>query len=179
MCVKPGGNKNLYVPNVTLNGAPIKLVHKEKYLGFIFSDDCYNNDHITHEMRNTFARGSMLIRNFKHCSDVVKVKLYQTYCSSIYCCGLISVYHKQVIKKLHVAFNKILKCLLNVPSRSSASALFVSMNVDNFLVLRRKLVYSLSRRTCSSSNSFIVDIFNSEHFMNCQLKKEWDNVLYT
>ena len=178
MCVKPGGNSNLRIPNVTLNNSVIKLVHNEKYLGFIVNDDCFNNDHIIHEMRNTFARGSMLIINFKHCSEEVKLKLYQTYCNSVYCCGLISVYHQKVIKKLHVAFNKVFKCLMNVHSWSSASALFVSMGVDNFSVLRRKLVYSFSRRVCSSSNSFVASICNSEYFSNCQLEKKWDDILY-
>ena len=178
MCVKPAAMKNLYVPSVTLNNFVIKVVNREKYLGFIVKDDCYDNDHIVHEMRNTFTRGSMLIRNFRHCSDEVKVKLYRAYCSSIYCCGVICVYHKTVIKRLHVAFNKIFKCFMNVHPRSSASALFVILNVANFLVLRRKLVYSFSRRVCFSSNSLIAGIYNSTHFITCQIKKKWDNILY-
>ena len=114
MCVKPSECKRLYVPIVILNDSPINTVHTEKYLGFIFSDNCLDNDHIVHEMRSTYARGGILLRNFKHCSIDVKIKLFQTYCSSIYCCGLFSVYHKKVIRKLHVAFNKRIKSLLGV-----------------------------------------------------------------
>ena len=178
MVIKPAAIKNLHIPSVSLNNSAIKLVSREKYLGFIIKDDCCDNDHIMQEMRNTFTRGSMLIRNFKHCSDDVKVKLYRAYCSSIYCCGLICVYHKTVIKKLHVAFNKIFKCFMNVHPRSSASSLFVSLNVANFLVLRRKLVFSFLRRVSLSCNSLIVGIFNSNHFLTCQLKKKWDSILY-
>ena len=153
-------------------------MHTEKYLGFIFSDNCLDNDHIVHEMRSTYARGGILLRNFKHCSIDVKIKLFQTYCSSIYCCGLFSVYHKKVIQKLHVAFNKIFKSLLGVPRRSSASHLFVSMNVDNFLVRRRKLTYSFFRRASESCNSLVSCIFDSKYFNNCNLKNEWDSILY-
>ena len=178
MCAKSGLSKHFHVPNITLNCTPIRLVTKEKYLGFIFTDDGMDNDHIKREIRNTYARGSMLIRNFKHCSDDVKVRLYKAYCSSVYCCGLLSSHYNYVLKKLHVAFNKVFKCLMNVHGRYSASALFVSFNVCNFLVLRRKLVYSLSCRVSASMNSFIADIRDSAHFENCQLKKEWNNIMF-
>ena len=178
MCVKPSDCKHLRVPHVTLNDSPINTVHAEKYLGFMFSDNGLDNDHIVHEMRSTYARGGILLRNFKHCSLEVKIKLYQTYCSSIYCCGLFSVFHKRVIQKLRVAFNKIFKSLLCMSRRSSASNLFVSMNVDNFLVRRRKLTYSLFRRVSTSSNSLISCIFDSIYFNNCKLKNEWDSILY-
>ena len=114
----------------------------------------------------------------KHCSLEVKIKLYQTYCSSIYCCCLFSVFHKRVIQKLRVAFNKIFKSLLCMSRRSSASNLFVSMNVDNFLVRRRKLTFSLFRRVNTSCNSLISCIFDSIYFNNCKLKNEWDSILY-
>jgi hypothetical protein len=178
MCVLPAGYRALYIPNVTLNDSVIRKVHIEKYLGFIVNDDCYDNHHIIHEMRSTYARGGMLLRNFKHCSVDVKIKLYQAYCSNVYCCGLISAYHKTVFNKLRVAFNKIFKSLLCKPTRSSASSLFVSMNVDNFLVRRRKLVYSFLKRVSSTTNSIIDCIFNSCFFSNCKLKKEWNTVLY-
>ena len=78
---------------------------------------------------------------FKHCSADVKVKVYNSYCCSIYCCALISVYHKTVLDKLSVACNKVFKSLLGVPRDFNASALFVSLNVCNFAILTRKLVY--------------------------------------
>ena len=178
MCIRPATLRNLYIPDVRLYGKNVKRVNDEKYLGYIVENDCYDNAHIKKEIRNTFARGNMLIRNFRHCSDDVKVKLYKTYCSSIYCCALISKYHKTVLKKLHIAFNKMFKCLMNVPRRASASTLFVNLNVDNFLVLRRKLVYSFVKRVHCTSNNLVCDILEMDHFANCHIKQEWDRVLY-
>ncbi len=140
--------------------------------------NCLDNDHIVHEMRSTYARGSMLIRNFIHCSTEVKIKLYQSYCSNVYCCGLISAYHKNVLNKLRVAFNKIFKRLLCKPVRSSASSLFVNMNVDNFLVRRRKLIYSLLNKVRQSANSIIQCIVKSNFFSSCDIKRVWDSVLF-
>ena len=38
MCIKPAALKNMYVPNVELNGQKLELVKTEKYLGFIVND---------------------------------------------------------------------------------------------------------------------------------------------
>ena len=64
------------------------------------------------------------------------MKLYNSYC-----CALVSAYHKTVLDKFSVACNKVFKSLMGVPRDFSASALFVSLNVCNFVTLRRKLVY--------------------------------------
>ena len=136
-------------------------------------------DYIRNELANTYARGNTIIRHFKHCSEDVKVKLilYNSYCCNIHCCALVSAYHKTVLDKFPVACNKVFKSLMGVPWDFSAYALFVSLNVCNFVTLRRKLVYSFLKRIRSSSNTLICTLFNSVHFEKCNLKKEWDNVL--
>ena len=66
---------------------------------------------------------------------------------------------------------------MGVPRDFSASALFVSLNVGNFAILRLKLVYSFLNRIRLSSTSLICTLFNSVHFNNCKLKEEWDKIL--
>jgi len=178
MCIKPTTVKNLYIPDIMLYSYNVRQVNEEKYLGYIISSSGFDDDHIKKETRSTFARGNMLIRNFKHCTDDVKVRLYKTYCSTVYCCALISTYHSVTLRKLHVAFNKIFKALMNVPRNSSASALFVRHRVDNFSVMRRKLTFNFSHRAACSNNNLVCDIINMEYFSFCNLRKEWDNVLY-
>ena len=172
MCLKPAVLKNIYVPNVELNGKALELVKREKYLGFFVTDSFYDDEYIKNEIGNTYARGNTIIRHFKHCSTDVKVKLYNLHCYSIYCCALISVYHKTFLDKLSVACNKVFKNLMGVPRDFSASALFVNLNVSNFAILRPKLVYSFLNRIRLSSNSLICMLFNSVHFSKCKLKEE-------
>ena len=38
MCLKPAVLKNIYVPNVELNGKTLELVKREKYLGCFVTD---------------------------------------------------------------------------------------------------------------------------------------------
>ena len=67
---------------------------------------------------------------------------------------------------------------MGVPRDFSASALFMNLNVSNFAILRRKLVYSFLNRIRLSSNSLIsCTLFNSVHFSKCKLKEEWDKIL--
>ena len=66
---------------------------------------------------------------------------------------------------------------MGVPRDVSASALFVNLNVSNFAILRRKLVYSFLNRIRLSSNTLICTLFNSVHFNKCKLKEEWDKIL--
>ena len=76
MCVKPSVMKDLYVPTFHLRHLNIKAVEKETYLGYIINADMSDDDHIAKEIRNIYARGNMLIRNFKHCTTGVKIILF-------------------------------------------------------------------------------------------------------
>ena len=86
-----------------------------------------------------------------------------------------------IIKLFLIGFQfarkKVFKRLMRVPRDFSASALFVGLNVCNFVTLSHKLVYSFLNRIRSSSNTLIYTLFNSVHFEKCKLKKQWDKVL--
>ena len=75
LCLKPAELKNIYVPNVELDGKTLELVKREIYLGFFVTDSFYDDEYIKNEIGNTYARGNTIIRHFKHCSADVKVKL--------------------------------------------------------------------------------------------------------
>ena len=124
------------------------------------------------DMQNTYIRGNLIIKNYKHCSEDVKMNLYKLYCCSIYCCALVSVCHKTVLDKLPVACNNVFKSLMGVLRYFSASALFVNLNVCNCATLRCKLVYSFINCIRSSSGSLIGTIINSVHFEKAEKRME-------
>ena len=72
---------------------------------------------------------------------------------------------KSTIGKVNVAFSKVFKVFMNVPSSYSPSWLFLICDVLNFPPLRRKLVLSFMKRIKKSSN---VLISNSYNFLNDQ-----------
>ena len=107
----------------------IKVIEKETHLGYIINADMSDDDHISKEIRNIYAMGNMLVRNFKHFTTGVKITLFKTYCSSLYCCPMWTKCRKSTIGKVNVAFNKMLKVFSNVPSSFSPSWLFLICDV--------------------------------------------------
>ena len=65
MFLKPAVLKNMYVPNVELNGKVLELVTREKYVAFFVTDSFYDDEYIKNEIDNTYARGNTNIRRFK------------------------------------------------------------------------------------------------------------------
>ena len=76
-----------------------------------------------------------------------------TCCSSLYCCSLWSAYDYTTLRSIHVAHNDVLRFMFHLPRYTRVSNIFVSLNIPNFSVLRRKLVYSMYKRVLASSNS--------------------------
>ena len=124
------------------------------------------------------ARGNAIIRKFKHCSNDVKVKLFNAYCENAYCCSLISQFKKCTFKSIKTAHNKIFKSLMRVRRDASASALFVQHEVDNFNVLMRKISFSLMQRVMGSNNKIVSTIGHSLFFYTSCLYQSWTKLLY-
>ena len=74
----------LYLPTVFIGQEALKYVSESKYLGFSFSDSKYDTS--------------------GHCSIDVKVTLFQSNCTTLYCPFLRANYKKSTFTNIHVAF---------------------------------------------------------------------------
>ena len=115
--------------------------------------------------------------NFIHCSADVKIALFKTFCSNIYCCALWYNFKNCSEKKIHVACNKVFKALMKVARDLCASTLFAVCNVRNFPVLRRKLVFSLRSRVYASPNALVNNFLSTNNGLNA-LHCYWKSILY-
>ena len=123
------------------------------------------DDTICKETRALYARGNKLLSKFGHCTVDVKKNLFMTYCSSLCCCSLWSAYDYTSLRSIHVAHNDVLRFMFHLPRwYTRVSNIFVSLNIPNFSVLRRKLVYSMYKRVLASSNSFVRTLLDSNFF---------------
>ena len=112
--------------------------------------------------RSMYALGNMLTRNFSGCNIDVKVALFKTYCSGLYCCALWSRYKVATWKRVKVCHNDIFRKLLLVPRYHSASQLFVNNRVNNLDAISRTCMYSLQQRLKYSQNRLVVAVCLSE-----------------
>ena len=103
------------------------------------------------------------------CSPDVKFYLYKTYCCNLYCAPFWYDSTKAAMKNLKVAYNNSLRRLLGLPSHSSASGMFVILNIPSFGELLRKYVYSFRNRLESSENSIIRGIHLSQFLLQSSI----------
>ena len=80
--------KGLTDPKVFIQGKEIVQVSEVKYLGVYICDDCNDDVSMISCIKGLYTRGNTLKRIFKHCSQDVRIKLFQRFCSSMYCCAL-------------------------------------------------------------------------------------------
>ena len=109
MCFNTG--KAFGVPKVFLNGKPIELVSKYKYLGLSICDNRKDDEAVSSQIRSLYCRGNLIIKHFKFCSDNAKILLFKAFCSSFYCSHLWGNCSYESSRKLKVAYNRILEFL--------------------------------------------------------------------
>ena len=133
---------------------------------------------VKRQTRNFYSRANLLIRNFRHCTDNVKCYLFQSYCTSMYCCQLWFNSTKGSIKKLRTSYNSALRRFLVISKPYSASQMFVSRGILLFDELLRKSIYRFVERIDNSTNSIIHACLSSSVFLYSPIRKWWSSLLY-
>ena len=153
---KPKAYK-LYLPLVFIGSDALKYVAESKYLGFSFCDSKQDDNDILRQMRTVYAKYNTLLRTFSH---YVKVTLFQSYCTALYCPFLWSDYKKSTFRKIRVAFNNAYRKIFGLPKRSSASAMYAQHNICNFETTIRKSII-----ICTLYNSCLVRFVIWNHWI--------------
>ena len=178
MVIKPRNFKLVITPEIVLNGKTLKFVDKYKYLGVFVLTSFVDYDDLSRQMRSLYMRGNFLARHFCYCSDVVKVKLFKSFCSNLYSSHLWSHFKKSSFSKVRVAYNNCFRILFKLPRSCSASQMFVFNDVLSFGELLRKSVYNFMCRVDSSHN-VLLKCVSLVTFTSSQLRKHWRSILYT
>ena len=176
MSFKPKGLKTSE-PIMSLSGNALKFVVKAKYLGVWFENDKTNAD-CSRQLRRMYAQTNSLLRNFHRCSPDVKCMLFKTYCTTMYCSPLWFKTNVITRNKLRVAYNNSLRRLLYIPKRTSASEMFVCLNIPSFGELMRKNVYNFMRRLITCTNCFISSVVTSTVPLHSSIWKWWHSILH-
>lgn len=158
MIFEAGGKCPQTIPNIYLEGLPLRRVYKLKYLGHILNPGLKDDADIERERRAISVRANMLARRFARCSKNVKITLFQAYCTSLYTCSLWAKYTQKSYNALRVQFNNAFRVMLGLPRFCSASGMFAAERVDCFYATMRKRRASLVRRVRASSNTILAMI---------------------
>ena len=165
--------KDLVCPPFFFNGYQINSVFNQPYLGYYINSEMCDDDAVNDVIKSMYIRGNMLARKFSNCSDNVKIKLFQSYCSNFYCSTLWSNDNPDLIQRVKVCHNNILRSCIATKFKDSISSHFVYRNIPNFDVLRRKSIWNLYYSLLSSKNSLLSTIVTSVFFTYSDFLKNW------
>ena len=140
---------------VYLNNQELTIASSEKYLGHVISCDLSDTNDLQGQIRAFYGRSNTLIRNFSKCSFDVKLSLFRTYCTNIYCNSLWSYFLVSDMHKLNVAYNNCIRKLFQLSCYTSISEWSVQHNIPTFLFIRRRSLYSVASRIKKSSNCIV------------------------
>ena len=177
MCFTPK-SINFVKPSFMLNNNVIPYVENCKYLGIVIhlQSDMYD---IKRQIRKFYANTNMLLRKFSICSYQVKCHLFRSYCANMYCPYFWFNKSKTCLKKLQICYNNSLRRLLRIPKRSSASEMFVNLNIPAFGELLRKCVFGFCFRLDNCNiNNIIGSITRSSVVYNSKCWQWWYKVLH-
>ena len=178
MCIKPKSYNDLFIPNIYLGGRLLNFISEQKYLGYIITSEFTDNLDISRQMKCVYAIGNSLVRNFSQCSDDVKLQLFKTYCSNLYCCQLWSNYKNVSYNKLKVAYNNVYRALFKLDRQTSISNSMVLFNVNGFKAVVRKHSFGFRERIFNLDNFLVKTIVESMYFMSNQINVMWTKNLF-
>ena len=94
-----------------------------------------------------------------------------------YCPFLWTHYKKISYSKIRVAFNNVFRRILKLPSRSSASTMYVVNNIDSLEVLVRKRIFGFMEQLNNSDNTIMKCITNS-WILRFDIWSPWNDLLF-
>ena len=106
----------------------------------------------------------MIISKFRNCSESVKRRLFQYFCSTVYCSSIWSRFTVESMWLLKVTYNRMFRILMRLKHRSSMSANFVTI---------RKMIGYFRESAYKSDNVLLKAILESVHFMFSTLNSRW------
>ena len=177
MFFKPKLFKNTCNPLLQLCNNDLVFVEKCKYLGVHVETETCKAD-VKRQLCKFYANANMLLRKFHFCSDNVKVQLFKSYCTTLYCSQFWYNCSKTFMKKLSVGYNNSFRRLMKLDKYCSASGMFVYYGVPSFGELQRKLIVNFIDRIQSSSNSIIMNVVLSSIPLYSSIWNHWYSSLH-
>ena len=158
MCITNQGPR-YFPPDIYLNENRLKLVDRVKYLGHIITCSLNDDLDIDRQIRSLYCRSNMLVKKFNICTDYIKCFLFKAFCSNMYCCSLWLNRHMFKMRRLYVSYNNAIRRFLHLPSRCSASYMYVMADIPSPTCIIRKTCYSIYSRVRMSSKPLVKNIF--------------------
>ena len=132
----------------------------------LLNDNLNDNDDIMKQMRGLYARTNSVVIKCAAWSFEVKLRLFQAFCTSLYCAHMWYKFTKHIMSKVRVAYKNVFRLLVGYRRSCRASEMFVTNNIYNFEGRLRKHINNFIMRIGSGSN-IINRHAQREQFYSC------------
>ena len=130
-------------------------------------------------MKSYISKTNMLLRVFSKCSIDVKIMLFKTFCTNMYCIHFWSDFTTGNFNKFRVIYNNGFRKLLRLYPFCSASGMYSNSNVKSLPEIMRKAVYNFINRIEKSKNKIVASLSNNPlHMLRSTQWKQWFKCLY-
>ncbi len=147
-----------------INDNPIENVNQYSHLGHIINSSFNDDDDILHRRNLFVGQANNLLCFFNKQDILVKLKLFQSYCSSMYGCELWSL-NNGIIADFCTAWRKALRRVLGLP-----------YNSHSYLLPILSCSLPLSDEIIKRSTRFIIScLFSTSHLVQ---SVSWHCILY-
>ena len=133
-------------------------------------------------IRSIYSTGNVLIRKFHMCSTDVKVRLYNSFCTSFYGLVTLTNFKCESLRKLKVAYNRIFRGLfmfkcdpLDIPKTHT---IMLNLNITPFAVINRMRLHGFYIRISDSCNTLVNCIYNSMVYNNSRFLNRYIKTVY-
>ena len=130
----------------SIDGVLVEQVDSVKYPRHFLTCELSDDIYIRRQCRELNVRGNILRRTFHMCRVPVKLKLFNSYCSSLYTPHLWWNYKNVSVAKLQISFQNILKRNIGLSKYDSTSATCASTNTQYCQSTIRNLVFKFMCR---------------------------------
>jgi hypothetical protein len=145
-------------PCFMLDGCPVAMINKCKYLGHFLSVDEDDNVDILNQNRLLYARTNLLKRKFSQCSKDVKLSLFKAFCMNFYGDCLWNRYNVTVIKRFEAAYIKCVKMFFGYYKYHSVTSMLLDLGLPTVSTILHNARMRLGLCVESHENEVVHDI---------------------
>ena len=84
---------------------------------------------VVRQTHKFYAQATMLLHNFRYCTNDVKCMLFKSFCANMYCCPLWIISTSSSIKKLKTIYNSGLRNILLIKKHYSVGTMIISHGI--------------------------------------------------
>ena len=167
-CIKFCNSLDIIQYDVKLQGGTLSWVNKVVHVGHVLISSNNDSDDIRQRIADFSSQVNYFIARFGHLPCVLKCKLFNNYCMSLYGCQLWKLSHKDLLS-FDIVWRKSLRRLWHLPYRTHSALLPVFNNGRDLRNILYNRFISFSMQCLNSHNeciSFIARVTSNSMLHN-------------